>query len=61
LFTMTQSGVEGVIYQEELMSPMRYITFFGKAVYAVYPGWGEVGMVMRANIGIQQAPRYGRP
>ena len=57
---MTNGGFAGEIYKEQLLSPMRYITFFGKAVYVVFPGWGDVGQVMMANIGVQQAPRYGR-
>jgi len=60
LFTLTQSGVKGVMYKDQLQTPSRFITFFGKAVYIVYPGGGDVGQVMMANIGIKQAPRYGR-
>jgi len=49
------------IYSGQLMSPMHYLTFYGKKMYIVYPGWGDVGMTMSAYIGVEQAPNYGRP
>ena len=60
LYTIAQTGAEGVMYEGELPEPSRFITYFGKAVYVVYPGWGDVGQVTMANIGVEQAPRYGR-
>jgi len=41
------------------MTPMRYTAFKGKNCYFVYPGWGDVGGVMKAYIGVEQAPDYG--
>lgn len=60
LYTMKQDGSEEVLYEGELMTPMRYITFHNKTMYIVYPGWGDVGAVMKAYIGVEQAPNYGR-
>ena len=59
LYTMKDDGSEEVLYEGELMTPMRYITFHNKAMYIVFPGWGEVGAVMKAYIGVEQAPNYG--
>lgn len=50
-----------VLYEDQLMTPMRYLTFYGKKLYIVFPGWGDVGMTMSAYIGVEQAPNYGRP
>ncbi len=60
LYTLNQDGGEEVLYDGELMTPMRYITFNKKFMYIVYPGWGDVGQVMRVYIGVEQAPNYGR-
>jgi len=60
LYTLSADGTEGILYEGELMTPMRYITFFKKYIYIVYPGWGDVGAVMRVYIGVEQAPNYGR-
>jgi len=59
LYTLAQDGSEEVLYEGELMTPMRYITFHNKTMYIVYPGWGDVGAVMKAYIGVEQAPNYG--
>ena len=58
LYTLAADGTEEVLYEGELMTPMRYMTFKNKSIYLVYPGWGDVGMVMKAYIGVEQAPRY---
>lgn len=47
------------LYDGELATPMRYLTLHNKTMYAVHPGWGDVGIVYAAYIGIEQAPRYG--
>ncbi|MBN2413257.1 IPT/TIG domain-containing protein [candidate division KSB1 bacterium] len=60
LYTIDQDGGEEVLYDGELMTPMRYITFNKKFMYLVYPGWGDVGQIMRVYIGVEQAPNYGR-
>jgi sugar lactone lactonase YvrE len=49
------------IYADQLMTPMHYLTFYGKKMYIVYPGWADVGTTMSAYIGVEQAPNYGRP
>jgi sugar lactone lactonase YvrE len=59
LYTLKADGTEEIIYEGELMTPMRYLTFHGKTMYIVFPGWGDVGMVMSAYIGVEQAPNYG--
>jgi sugar lactone lactonase YvrE len=61
LYTLEPDGSEGeVLYEGQLMTPMRYMTFHGKKLYIVYPGWGDVGMTMSAYIGVDAAPNYGR-
>lgn len=59
LFLINADGDEEVLYEGELMTPMRYTAFKGKTFYFVYPGWGDVGGVMKAYVGVQQAPDYG--
>jgi len=59
LFTIDQEGNEESLFEEELMTPMRYLTFHNKLMYIVYPGWGEVGEVMSVYIGVEQAPNHG--
>jgi len=61
LYTIKADGTEEVIYEEQLMTPMHYLTFYNKTMYIVYPGWSDVGMTMSAYIGVDQAPNYGRP
>jgi len=58
MYTRKQDGSEEVLYEGQLLTPMRYITFNKKTLYIVYPGWGDVGTVMKAYIGVEQAPRY---
>ncbi len=60
LFTVSAEGDEGVMFEEQLETPMHYLTFFDKAIYVVYPGWGDVGVVLKTYIGVEQAPNYGR-
>ncbi|HPG38946.1 MAG TPA: IPT/TIG domain-containing protein [bacterium] len=60
LFTLNSDGVEETLYDGQLMTPMHYITFGKKFMYIVYPGWGDVGEVMRVYIGVEGAPNYGR-
>ena len=59
LYTLTQDGSSETLFEDQLMTPMRYLTFHDKILYAVYPGWGEVGEVMSIYIGVEQAPNYG--
>jgi len=61
LYTLAPDGSEEILYEGELMTPMHYLTFYGKKMYIVYPGWGDVGSTMSAYIGVEQAPNYGRP
>lgn len=60
IYSLKQDGSEEVLYEEELMTPMRYFSLVNKTMYIVYPGWGDVGEVMSTYIGVAQAPRYGR-
>jgi hypothetical protein len=59
LYTIKADGTEEVLFEDELMTPMRYLTFHNKILYIVYPGWGDVGEVMSAYIGVDQAPNWG--
>ncbi|HOT95529.1 MAG TPA: IPT/TIG domain-containing protein [bacterium] len=59
LYTLRADGSEEVLYEGELMTPMRYSAFKGKYIYLVYPGWADIGAVMRVYIGIDAAPDYG--
>ncbi|HPR88312.1 MAG TPA: IPT/TIG domain-containing protein [bacterium] len=59
LYTLTADGGEEVLYEGALMTPMRYSAFKGKYIYLVYPGWADIGAVMRVYIGIEGAPEYG--
>jgi sugar lactone lactonase YvrE len=61
LYTLTPDGSEEILYEGELMTPMHYLTFYGKKMYIVYPGWADVGTTMSAYVGVEQAPNYGRP
>ena len=60
LYTLTSDGDQEILYEDQLMTPMHYLTFYGKKMYIVYPGWGDVGTTMSAYIGVEQAPNYGR-
>ena len=57
LYTLNPDDMSvGSLFEEELMTPMRYLNFVHKILYIVYPGWGDVGEVMSVFIGIPQAP-----
>jgi sugar lactone lactonase YvrE len=51
---------EAVIYEDELMTPMRYMLFHKDRIYIVFPGWADIGQAMSIYVGAEQAPRYGR-
>lgn len=63
LFTLAPDGSEETLYEGELgddaESPMHYLNFYGKKMFIVHPGWGDVGTTMSAYIGVEQAPNYG--
>jgi DNA-binding beta-propeller fold protein YncE len=61
LYLLKLDGSEDIMYEEQLMTPMRYLTFHNKSIYIVFPGEGDVGQVMKVYIGSDQAPNYGRP
>lgn len=61
LFVYAPGGSEeAAIYEDELETPMRYMTYHGQYIYIVYPGGGDVGKTIRVYIGVDQAPRYGQ-
>jgi hypothetical protein len=61
LFVYAPGGAEeATLYEDELMTPMRYMTFHGQYLYIVYPGWADIGMTMRLFMNVEGAPRYGR-
>ena len=53
-------AAEATIYEDELETPMHYMSFNGEYIYVVFPGWGGAGKVLRVYAGVEQAPRYGR-
>jgi hypothetical protein len=59
LYLRKADGSDDVMYEEELATPMRYLTVHGKYMYIIYPGWGDVGQVIRVYLGVDQAPNYG--
>lgn len=59
LYTIKADGTEEALFVDELLTPMRYLTFHNKILYIVYPGWGDVGEVVSAYIGVDQAPNWG--
>jgi len=61
LYLLKSDGSDDIMYEEQLMTPMRYITYHNKSIYIVFPGEGDVGQVMKVYIGSEQAPNYGRP
>jgi len=63
LYTLQEDGSIEVLFEEQLMTPMRYLTYHDKIIYIVYPGWSEdgEGEVMSAFIGIPQAPAPDYP
>ena len=61
LFLYAPGGAEeATIYEDELETPMRYMKYHKDKIYIVYPGWADVGKVIRVHIGVDQAPRYGK-
>lgn len=61
LFTMFSDGSLGpAMYEDEMETPMRYMVWHKKSIYVVFPGWGDVGKTLKAYIGLEQAPRYGK-
>ena len=59
LFVYDTDGSEYTFFEGELMTPMRYTAFKNRTLYFVYPGWADVGMVMKAYIGVQESVEYG--
>jgi hypothetical protein len=63
LFTLAPDGSQETLYEGELIdpaeSPMHYLNFYGKKMFIVHPGWGDVGTTISAYIGVEQAPNYG--
>ena len=61
LYTLNPDGSAGEVwYEDELETPMHYLTFYGKQIYIVYPGWGGDGVVLQVYAASNQAPNYGR-
>jgi sugar lactone lactonase YvrE len=61
LYTMFEDGSLGpAMYADEMETPMRYMLWNNKTIYVVFPGWGDVGKTLKAYIGLDQAPRYGK-
>jgi sugar lactone lactonase YvrE len=60
LYFQNEDGSGGAMYEEQLETPMHYLTFYDRYMYIVYPGWADVGVVLRVYVGEMQAPNYGR-
>ena len=61
LFVYAPGGAEtATFYEDELETPMRYMTYHGQEMYIVFPGNADIGRVFKVYIGVDQAPRYGR-
>ena len=59
LYSVKQDGSTETLFEEQLMTPMHYLTYYGKMIYIVYPGWGDIGEIMSTYVGVEQAPNYG--
>lgn len=59
ILAIRADGATEILYDGKMATPMRYLSFHKKTIYAVHPGWGDVGVVFAAYIGVEQAPRYG--
>jgi len=60
LLAIHSDGSTERLYDGEMSPQMRYLTFHKKTIYAVFPGSGDVGLVLSAYIGVEQAPNYGK-
>ena len=60
LFTLAQDGTEEILFEGQLQTPMHYLNTFKKWLYIVYPGGGDVGVVLKTYTGVEEAPNYGR-
>lgn len=65
LNTLNPDGTPGeTLYEGEIYpngSPLRYMTFRNRAIYAAYPCWGgDCGAALKIYIGVDEAPNYGR-
>jgi hypothetical protein len=64
--TLYRMGPDGsdvtALFEGELMTPMRYLSFHNKMLYIVYPGWGGAeGSVMTVYLAVEEAPNWGLP
>jgi sugar lactone lactonase YvrE len=65
LYSIDSDGNEKVLFENQLVSPMRYLCYQGKTIYAVQnegvdSGGGNTGQVIKMYVGVKQAPNYGR-
>lgn len=59
LVAVYPDGQQEVLYEGELLTPMRYFYYREKSLYILCPNWGDEGLVMRAYLGAEGAPQYG--
>lgn len=59
LVAVYPDGHQEVLYEGELLTPMRFFYYHDKSLYVLCPNWGDVGLVMRAYLGANSAPYYG--
>jgi hypothetical protein len=64
IFVADQEGNVSTVFEGELGddagSPLRYISYHGKSLYAVHPAWGgDEGSVKQIYLGVDQAPNWG--
>ncbi len=63
LYALSEDGEVETLFEDQLMTPMRYLNYHDKIIYIVYPGGSDDGRgeVMSAFIGIPQAPAPDYP
>jgi hypothetical protein len=60
LLAIHTDGSTERLYEGAMSAQMRYLTFHKKTIYAVFPGSSDIGLVLSAYIGVEQAPNYGK-
>jgi hypothetical protein len=59
ILAIKTDGSEESIFPGQITNA-RYMTFHGKSMYWAFAGWGDVGIIGRAYIGIEQGPSFGQ-
>jgi hypothetical protein len=64
LFVYDAEGSESTMYNNKVSPPIRFMSFYGKSIYAIVDegvdgGSGETGVVMSIYLGTEGALMYG--